>query len=296
MSFFSIIIPTYNRAHLVSKAIESVIAQTFANWELLVVDDGSKDNTKEVVDKFLGDSRIQYVYQENAKESAARNNGISRSKGQFICLLDSDDYYLDHHLQTLYDRIVQENFQVGVYHTLATRVYTDKPEKKQIITPLEGKHAVYKIWKNEILIHSAAIHRDITLKHQFRVDIFAGEDTEFFFRVALEYPVFTIEEYTVIYVIHDSNSEKFYQSKPFYYESRLRYLFVLAENTEFRKIFPSRFFESRIADMYRWKAYAHHREKERVKALGSLFQSVKSDGSYLLKLQTYKDAAIFLIK
>ena len=49
MSFFSIIIPTYNRAHLVSKAIESVIAQTFADWELLVVDDGSKDNTKEVV-------------------------------------------------------------------------------------------------------------------------------------------------------------------------------------------------------------------------------------------------------
>ena len=75
--FFSIIIPTYNRAHLISMAIDSVIAQTFENWELIIVDDGSTDNTKELVDNYCSiDKRIRYIYQENAERSAARNNGI----------------------------------------------------------------------------------------------------------------------------------------------------------------------------------------------------------------------------
>jgi glycosyltransferase involved in cell wall biosynthesis len=100
--FFTIVIPTYNRAHLISKAIDSVITQTFENWELIIVDDGSTDNTKELI---LGyqkkDLRIKYIYQENAERSAARNNGIENAKGEFICFLDSDDYFLPNYLLNL---------------------------------------------------------------------------------------------------------------------------------------------------------------------------------------------------
>src|ERR1051325_3991500 len=84
--FFSVIIPTYNRADFIRKPIDSVLAQKFSSWELIIVDDGSTDNTGQVVKSFT-DSRIHYVYQSNQERSAARNTGIKNSKGQYICFL-----------------------------------------------------------------------------------------------------------------------------------------------------------------------------------------------------------------
>jgi len=74
---FSIIIPTYNRAHLISKSIKSVLNQTYSNWELILVDDGSEDNTEEIVNSF-GDNRIKYFYKKNEERSIARNYGIDK--------------------------------------------------------------------------------------------------------------------------------------------------------------------------------------------------------------------------
>ena len=92
-AFFSVIIPTYNRAGLIGKAIDSVLAQTFADWELLIIDDGSTDNTRQIVEAYT-DRRVKYIYQENAERSAARNNGVAQAAGKYICFLDSDDYCL----------------------------------------------------------------------------------------------------------------------------------------------------------------------------------------------------------
>ncbi|MFM7681211.1 MAG: glycosyltransferase family 2 protein, partial [Bacteroidota bacterium] len=100
--FFSIIIPTYNRANLLPETIRSVQNQTFEDWECIVVDDGSTDNTNQVVEEIIKlDSRIKYVFQENAERSAARNNGIRNSYGEYICFLDSDDHFLSDHLHQL---------------------------------------------------------------------------------------------------------------------------------------------------------------------------------------------------
>tara|TARA_R100000935_G_scaffold58815_1_gene98192 strand:- start:4434 stop:5294 length:861 start_codon:yes stop_codon:yes gene_type:complete len=87
----SIIIPTYNRAHSIFNSIESVLNQTDPNWQLLIIDDGSKDNTHEIVDKYLKDERIQYHYDVNKGVSAARNRGARLSKGTYLIFLDSDD-------------------------------------------------------------------------------------------------------------------------------------------------------------------------------------------------------------
>ncbi len=97
---FSIIIPTFNRAHLLSRAIESVLAQDFSDWEMIVMDDGSSDNTGEVVRLFADvDLRISYHYSENQGAAAARNLGASFISGKYITFLDSDDEYLPSHLQ-----------------------------------------------------------------------------------------------------------------------------------------------------------------------------------------------------
>jgi glycosyltransferase involved in cell wall biosynthesis len=94
-SLVSIIIPTYNRAHLIPRAIQSVLDQTHSDWELIIVDDGSIDNTSEVVAGFVHiDNRVKYFPQtQNRGGNFCRNFGIEKAQGDFICFLDSDDYF-----------------------------------------------------------------------------------------------------------------------------------------------------------------------------------------------------------
>ncbi len=92
-SLVYIIVPKFNRAHTLPRAIASVLAQTYQNWELIIVDDGSTDNTKELVAS-LHDSRIAYLYKENGGPCKARNYGIRQAKGKWILYLDSDDELL----------------------------------------------------------------------------------------------------------------------------------------------------------------------------------------------------------
>ena len=103
--FFSVIIPTYNRADLIAKTLTSVRQQTFVAFEVLVVDDGSRDNTAEVVEPFLADSRFQYLPRQNAERGAARNYGLARACGEYAIFLDSDDLFHPGHLATLHAAI-----------------------------------------------------------------------------------------------------------------------------------------------------------------------------------------------
>jgi glycosyltransferase involved in cell wall biosynthesis len=90
----SIIIPTWNTASYVREAVDSALAQTYQNCEVIVVDDGSTDNTKAVLGPYISAKRITYMYQANTGLSGARNTGIKASHGEFIALLDSDDVFL----------------------------------------------------------------------------------------------------------------------------------------------------------------------------------------------------------
>jgi glycosyltransferase involved in cell wall biosynthesis len=95
VSRISVIIPTYNRAALLREAIESVLAQTRAADEIIVVDDGSTDDTRATVaDREQRDGRVRYVWQPNAFQSAARNNGVRHATGDLLLFLDSDDRLL----------------------------------------------------------------------------------------------------------------------------------------------------------------------------------------------------------
>lgn len=88
----SVVISTYNRSNLLPQAIQSVLAQDFRDFELIIIDDGSTDETRQVVDRFV-DPRIRYVYQTNAGLAAGRNTGIRESRGKYIAFLDDDDLY-----------------------------------------------------------------------------------------------------------------------------------------------------------------------------------------------------------
>ncbi|HEX7845514.1 MAG TPA: glycosyltransferase family A protein [Chitinophagaceae bacterium] len=98
---FSVVIPTYNRAHLVPLTIDSILAQRYEHFEVIVVDDGSTDNTEEVLKRYLADGRFRYFKKTNAERGAARNFGFARAKGDYVFFIDSDDLMMEDHLSVL---------------------------------------------------------------------------------------------------------------------------------------------------------------------------------------------------
>jgi len=104
--FFSVIVPTYNRAHILSRSIGSVLSQTFEDFELIIVDNGSTDNTQGWLQENYQDKRIVYFYQEGSGTPASpRNTGISIAKGKWVCFLDSDDKWDKDKLYALFSTI-----------------------------------------------------------------------------------------------------------------------------------------------------------------------------------------------
>jgi glycosyltransferase involved in cell wall biosynthesis len=124
----SIIIPTYNRAQLIGRSIHSVLNQTYQDFEIIVVDDGSTDNTAEVIKKFQEkEKRIRYIKQaRNKGAAAARNTGIKNAKGEFIAFQDSDDEWLPGKLEKQMNVFENASPEVGIVYTGFWRIENDK--------------------------------------------------------------------------------------------------------------------------------------------------------------------------
>ena len=138
----SVVIPAYNRARTIAKAIVSVQAQTFTDWEIIVVDDGSKDETCSIVERLAhADPRIRLLrHQQNKRAQAARNTGIKAAKGEWISFLDSDDEYLPESIKSRFE--VAQRDRVSVVHSECYIIKPGEPRKLYGIRPLAGQ--VYK--------------------------------------------------------------------------------------------------------------------------------------------------------
>ena len=123
--FFSIVIPVYNRAEFISYAIESCFEQTFENFELIIVDDGSTDNTADVVSQYT-DHRIAYVFQTNSERGAARNHGARIAKGKYVFFLDSDDFLEKSHLQKGFEKLSELRYPEFLFTGIS---FVDKDKK-----------------------------------------------------------------------------------------------------------------------------------------------------------------------
>jgi glycosyltransferase involved in cell wall biosynthesis len=202
---FSIILPTYNRVHFLPRAIESVIGQSFLDWELIIVDDGSTDNTKEVVSGY-SDERILYFYQKNQERSAARNNGISQSQGKFICFLDSDDYYLEKKLTNLFSSIQLANETPAIWYD-GLRIETES-EIDYLPFPERKNLSIYDfIISSTLFSQQICGSRQIFEKCQFDPTIRIGEDMELWMRIANEFPFIPIDNsFETVIVEHDNRS------------------------------------------------------------------------------------------
>ncbi len=196
--FFSIIISTYNRAHIIKRPIDSILAQTFSDWELIIVDDGSTDDTKAIVNNYH-DNRFRYVYQENRERSAARNHGISLAKGEWICFQDSDDEYLLEHLQVLYDGIMHHPDYKVVRAGLL--IY----ENGKLVAKSVIDHQKYDSFPFECFT-AAAFHYEVLKEIKFNPYYFINEDFYFLLKIGLVYKIKVLNKWTGIYHCDPSSS------------------------------------------------------------------------------------------
>jgi glycosyltransferase involved in cell wall biosynthesis len=203
--FISVVIPTYNRAGYIAKTIQSVIDQTYSNFELIIVDDGSTDNTEAIVSSFT-DARISYYKKTNAERAAARNYGVSKASGAYITFLDSDDLFLADHLKEAI-RYIRNNPGIDIFH-----------QGYNIVDP-EG-HIIYP-WKplpdpvnekleegNFLSCLGIFVKRDILLQQRFNENraLSGTEDYELWVRLAARYPIRTNAVVTAALVNHESRS------------------------------------------------------------------------------------------
>jgi glycosyltransferase involved in cell wall biosynthesis len=203
--FFSIIIPTYNRAHLIRQTIESVLAQEDTDFEIIVVDDGSRDNTEEVV-RGISDERLTYYRKENAERAAARNYGAARARGRYLSFFDSDDLLYPHHLSAA-RRLIATHNEPEIFH-LGFEMRDARGRLLARVDSLSGNLNEQLLRGNLLSCNGVFLRRDVALAFPFNEDrkLSASEDWELWLRLASRYRIHYSNEVTSVIVNHDERS------------------------------------------------------------------------------------------
>jgi glycosyltransferase involved in cell wall biosynthesis len=210
MPFFSVVIPTYNRADKVKQTIQSVLDQTYGDYEVLVMDDGSTDNTEKVV-KELCDPRVRYEWAENSGGPATpRNRGIDTAEGDWICFLDADDLWLPNKLQIV-KHTIDENPHCDVFCHNEILSIQDSKSKILRYGPYEPNfYRVLLTTGNRLSTSATTVRRDFLNYHKLRFnqarDYVIVEDYDLWLRIALRGArFFFIKQPLGKYIIEDGN-------------------------------------------------------------------------------------------
>ena len=188
----SVIMPAYNASAFIADSIDSVLAQTYRNWELIVIDDGSTDSTPDIVkQKACHDVRLKYLYQDNGRQAKARNLGLMHAKGEFIAFLDADDLWLDNKLE-----IMVNEFGVGNQDLLFSDSYifessfsiNDASLHHERMGVVAGEYYGYNglsdfLEINRIPVLTVIAKSDVIKKFIFNEDMTPAEDYDLWLRM-----------------------------------------------------------------------------------------------------------------
>ena len=200
---FTIIIPTHNRASLLNRAIESVRVQSFSNWELLVVDDGSSDETEFAV-RSISDPRIHYFKLQHGERSKARNKGVEQATGKYVCFLDDDDAYKEDYLLTFYNYCEYNNYPEVIARIGYYRVAGNKMKKASLYSESRDKNPVRYAAFHFCGVWSLCIPR-IFLKDDLFPEAFPHwQDTHLILRLLARHPFVQCRKPSVVSIIASS--------------------------------------------------------------------------------------------
>lgn len=207
----SIIIPAYNAITYLPKTVESVLKQTFTDFEILIINDGSSDNIVEWASG-IKDPRLKLISKENQGVSAARNTGIAEAKGEYIAFLDADDLWeptkLEKQLQCF-----KNNLLLGLVHT--EMVLIDEKGKslvRKFTSNIEGDALIHLLEHNTVVTSSVIVRSScLETVGNFDKNLRYFEDWELWVRIALRYPFALIKEPLIFYRQHPNNTTKNWQ-------------------------------------------------------------------------------------
>ena len=216
----SVIIPTYNRSHFIKDALESVLAQSYQDFELIIIDDGSTDNTSEILADYS--DRLQYIYQKNQGRSVARNLGVKKAKGHYIAFLDSDDLWLSNKLEKQI-QFLETNSQISLVHCF-TAVVDENRKHCDELTKFHKIHHQrsfkrgydYEDISLECIMFTSCIivKRDIFLKlGGFDNNCEPLEDWDLYLRLAFKHKIAVVPEILSLYRHHNSQSGNYSLTK-----------------------------------------------------------------------------------
>lgn len=205
MATFDVVVPAYNTARFLPQALDSVIAQTYTDWRILLIDDGSTDDTPELIKPYqaqLGD-KLLYIRQTNAGLPAARNTAIRHAKAEFLALLDADDVWLPNRLQATLDR-ARAKPQAGLFYGFVSRIDQhgrlidtfDQPNRHG-----EGSVAPHLYMRTLDMPCPTVSFRRSALEKAglFDESLRASEDRDLWIRIALHYEVALVPEIIALY-------------------------------------------------------------------------------------------------
>lgn len=193
MPFFSVVIPLYNKEAFIGQTLQSVMAQTFTDFEIIIVNDGSTDAGENKVLAFQ-DPKIRYYLRENKGVSAARNFGITLARADFIAFLDADDYWYPDFLQNMHRNITrfpdQKVFSCAIEIETAKNFVPaeysiDRRHPVEIVDFFKGSFKETVLWTSATIVHKSAFDRSGVFDTKMR----SGEDTDLWIRIGLDYPI-----------------------------------------------------------------------------------------------------------
>lgn len=203
----SVIIPNYNYANYLCQAVDSVLMQTYPNIEIIVVDDGSKDNSKEILSSY--GEKISVIYQPNAGVAAARNNGANAGKGEFIAFLDADDFWLPGKIEKQID-LFRMNSSLGFSHVGVQYIDTENEPIKDLINGQEGwvSEEFLLLDRPVVLSGGSGMMMPRSVFEEvggFDLELSTCADWDLFYRISCLYEFGFLPEILVKYRIHSSN-------------------------------------------------------------------------------------------
>lgn len=175
----SVVIPLYNKAHTIVNTLNSVLQQIYQNFEIIIVNDGSTDNSVEIIKQHFVDDRIRIINQKNAGVSVARNRGVEEAQSEYIAFLDGDDEWHPEYLYTMH-KIIIKYPKAGLYLCAGLIHNADESISYRIASKYEGKTCIINLFENpEVFSHTSAtiIHKDsFNRTHRFIVGMRKFED------------------------------------------------------------------------------------------------------------------------
>jgi len=210
MAKYSVVIAVYNKEKYIQKTLQSVLDQTYSDFEVIIVNDGSTDNSEAVIKSF-NDPRISYYSQKNKGAGAARNAAIKRASSPWVALLDADDIWLPYYLEEQYKLLVKYPEQM-VFATNSSVLKNNRKRKRtySFDCGIENDCVVnyFEASYLDSVLHSSTtiIHRNIFNKVGFyNPDIKSGQDTDLYVRVGLEYDIVFTKKICAYYNINESS-------------------------------------------------------------------------------------------